>query len=97
MAKRLKYTKEILTHMLNGTNVPNNAGGEELEWSSIILIITHLSYACKTLKMANIIQRRMGNFTAEVITLSFASIRTPFCFRHACSIIVSWLNPPSIS
>ncbi len=34
MAKRLKYTKEILTHMLNGTNVPNNAGGEELEWLS---------------------------------------------------------------
>lgn len=31
MAKRLKYTKEILTHMLNGTNVPNNAGGEDLE------------------------------------------------------------------
>jgi polo-like kinase 1 len=27
MAKRLKYTKEILTHMLNGTNVPTNAGG----------------------------------------------------------------------
>ena len=26
MAKRLKYTKEILTHMLNGTNVPANAG-----------------------------------------------------------------------
>lgn len=24
MAKRLKYTKEILTHMLNGTNVPQN-------------------------------------------------------------------------
>jgi len=30
MAKRLKYTKEILTHMLNGTNVPANAGAEEL-------------------------------------------------------------------
>ncbi len=31
MAKRLKYTKEILTHMLNGTNVPpSNIGpGEE--------------------------------------------------------------------
>jgi polo-like kinase 1 len=26
MAKRLKYTKEILTHMLNGTNLPPNAG-----------------------------------------------------------------------
>ena len=30
MAKRLKYTKEILTHMLNGTNVPINAGNEDL-------------------------------------------------------------------
>jgi len=30
MAKRLKYTKEILTHMLNGTNVPANSGGEDL-------------------------------------------------------------------
>jgi len=27
MAKRLKYTKEILTHMLNGTNVPSTTGG----------------------------------------------------------------------
>ena len=25
MAKRLKYTKEILTHMLNGTTPPTNA------------------------------------------------------------------------
>ena len=31
MAKRLKYTKEILTHMLNGTNVPATTGGEELD------------------------------------------------------------------
>lgn len=30
MAKRLKYTKEILTHMLNGTNVPSNTGNEDL-------------------------------------------------------------------
>ena len=30
MAKRLKYTKEILTHMLNGTNVPAGGAGEEL-------------------------------------------------------------------
>lgn len=30
MAKRLKYTKEILTHMLNGTNVPqSNIGASE--------------------------------------------------------------------
>jgi hypothetical protein len=28
--KRLKYTKEILTHMLNGTNVPPNAGENDL-------------------------------------------------------------------
>ena len=27
MAKRLKYTKEILTHMLNGTNVPQSSMG----------------------------------------------------------------------
>jgi polo-like kinase 1 len=30
MAKRLKYTKEILTHMLNGTSVPAGTGAEEL-------------------------------------------------------------------
>jgi len=30
MAKRLKYTKEILTHMLNGTNVPSSTAAEDL-------------------------------------------------------------------
>ena len=30
MAKRLKYTKQILTHMLNGTNVPTSTGGQDL-------------------------------------------------------------------
>ncbi len=30
MAKRLKYTKEILTHMLQGTTVPANVGGQDL-------------------------------------------------------------------
>lgn len=30
MAKRLKYTKEILTHMLNGTN---NVEPKNLEWT----------------------------------------------------------------
>jgi hypothetical protein len=30
MAKRLKYTKEILTHMLNGTNVPSSTANEDL-------------------------------------------------------------------
>lgn len=30
MAKRLKYTKEILTHMLNGTNIPPSITGEGL-------------------------------------------------------------------
>ncbi len=30
MAKRLKYTKEILTHMLNGTNVPPSTNAEDL-------------------------------------------------------------------
>ena len=30
MAKRLKYTKEILTHMLNGTNVPTSTAAEDL-------------------------------------------------------------------
>lgn len=38
MAKRLKYTKEILTHMLNGTNVPANAGENDLNWSSLFSI-----------------------------------------------------------
>lgn len=31
MAKRLKYTKEILTHMLNGTNVPVNNVPESID------------------------------------------------------------------
>lgn len=31
MAKRLKYTKEILTHMLNGTSVPQANNNEDLE------------------------------------------------------------------
>jgi polo-like kinase 1 len=30
MAKRLKYTKEILTHMLNGTSVPQSQLNEEI-------------------------------------------------------------------
>ena len=30
MAKRLKYTKEILTHMLNGTNAPQTNLGDEI-------------------------------------------------------------------
>lgn len=30
MAKRLKYTKEILTHMLNGTSVPATTAAEDL-------------------------------------------------------------------
>lgn len=36
MAKRLKYTKEILTHMLNGTTAPQSAniGDEDLGTST---------------------------------------------------------------
>lgn len=30
MAKRLKYTKQILTHMLNGTQVPQSQANEDL-------------------------------------------------------------------
>ena len=30
MAKRLKYTKQILTHMLNGTQVPPSQANEDL-------------------------------------------------------------------
>lgn len=32
MAKRLKYTKEILTHMLNGTQVPQAQLNEDMNW-----------------------------------------------------------------